>query len=278
MGKTVDEIFKAKNVINGLNLDIPIYKFIPLKYMSSLLSGILNISKIESWEDVYENFLFKQHFELDDGTPIKVDNLAKCNFGQSWTKSEETDAMWRIYSDVSKCMDLSSICKCCYCKNLLQSYALRDVAVRIKTTAKKLFDSVYFDDTCMDSTYIGNIQYVSQNELNEWLSNIDLKVNNLQKIITQSLFIKRNEFDHEQEIRLVCSFSESDKRVNSSMLQYSITPDTFIDEILIDPRLISSDFSKIIKDLLVCKGVNSKKIKVSSLYEFRPRQEPLLLS
>ena len=81
----MNEHYRNINILNGLNLEAPIYKFFPLKYISTLLQGNLYVGKVAAWEDVYENFLFKQNFSLVDGTPVKADNLIKCNFGQSWT-------------------------------------------------------------------------------------------------------------------------------------------------------------------------------------------------
>lgn len=280
ISKMIDEKIKAGNIINELELDIPIYKFIPFKYISSLLDGVLCINKIDSWEDVYENFLFKQHFALEDGTPIKADNLAKCNFGQSWTKADETDAMWRIYSDVSKCQELSFCRRCSsfFLKESQLKSILGNVAIRIKTTARKLFDSVYTDDACMSNTYIGQVKYKSSDEIEEWLiSNRQLNVNELQRTMAESLFIKRKEFEHEHEVRIAISFSENDKMVKSTMLRYSIEPESFIDEMLIDPRLFSSSFSRIIKKQLINMGMNESKIKVSSLYKFCPISTSLIL-
>ena len=48
----VDVYFKEQNVLNGLNLDTPIYKFIPYKYLTTLIQGELYNNKVSSWEDV----------------------------------------------------------------------------------------------------------------------------------------------------------------------------------------------------------------------------------
>lgn len=98
----MDEFYKSQNILNSLNIGTPIYKFFPLKYIPFLLKGKLHVGKVESQEDVYENFLFKQKFVLSSNptAAVSAENLIKCNFGQSWTIANETDAMWRIYSDI----------------------------------------------------------------------------------------------------------------------------------------------------------------------------------
>lgn len=60
--------------------------------------------------------------------------------------------MWRIYSDIH---------------HGFESDPLGNIVIRIKTTARKLFNAVYIDDKCMASTYIGAVTYLSQIELND---------------------------------------------------------------------------------------------------------------
>lgn len=92
--------FKERNVLHGLDLDKPIYKYIPLKYVLQMLkSRQMYFSKVKSWEDTYENFFLKQDFRID-GKMLSADNLAEHVYGQSWTLLAESDAMWRIYSNI----------------------------------------------------------------------------------------------------------------------------------------------------------------------------------
>lgn len=264
--QTIDSRFKNNNVINGLDLTTPIYKFLPLKYIPILLHGQLYVGKVASWEDVYENFLFKQNFALTDGTRVTAENLIKCNFGQCWTKADETDAMWRIYSHIPD--------RLTYFGN---NNDLDNVAVRIKTTARKLYDAVYTNDQCMASTYIGNVEYFSQAALDIWLSRLNLSAGNLSRNMAQSLFMKRTEFIHEQEVRIIISYPSDDARINNPGITFNIDPATFIDEILIDPRLIDTDMARIIKEKLVEAGADSGKIKTSQLYKFIPYPKNIII-
>ena len=130
MTTMIDENLKAGNVIN-LDLDTPIYKYIPFKYLKLMIQNSnLYFGKVSSWEDVYENWFLKEQMVLSSGEKVSAKELIPGVFGQSWTLQEESDAMWRIYSKLDR---------------TLHDY-LDDTAVRIKTTGRKLFDVIYTDD------------------------------------------------------------------------------------------------------------------------------------
>lgn len=61
----------------------------------------LYMGKVKTWEDTYENFYLKQDFRVG-GRIMRADHLADCFYGQSWTLLSESDAMWRVYSNVKK--------------------------------------------------------------------------------------------------------------------------------------------------------------------------------
>ena len=145
----IDENLKADNVIN-LDLDTPIYKYIPFKYLKlMILKSSLYFGRVSSWEDVYENWFLKEKMVLPSGEKGSAMDLIPGVFGQSWTLQEESDAMWRIYSKVDKKQP--------------DDY-LDDTAVRIKTISGKLFDVIYTDDKDFNSSYIGTVKYLSQDD------------------------------------------------------------------------------------------------------------------
>ena len=250
--------FKEQNVLNGLNLDTPIYKFIPYKYLQTLIQGELYIKKVSSWDDVYENFLFKESFELEDHTPICATNLTSGIFGQSWTLEDETDAMWRIYSDV-------------------KSEDIGNCAVRVKTTARKLFDTIYTKDECMATTYIGKVAYKQPNEVDDWVKNLYLTTGTLNRSLVDSLFIKRMAFSHENEVRIIINFASEAEKCKRDHITFPINIETFIDELLIDPRLVFKHEASSIKADILRYGINSSKIRISDLYVFRPLSDPLII-
>lgn len=254
----VNVYFKEQNVLNGLNLDTPIYKFIPYKYLKTLIQGELYINKVSAWEDVYENFLFKESFELEDRTSIDAKALTSGIFGQSWTSEDETDAMWRIYSDV-------------------KSEDIGDCAVRVKTTARKLFDAIYTNDKCMATTYIGKVDYKQPNGVDDWIRNLYLTAGTLNRSFVDSLFIKRMVFSHENEVRIIINFDSEAEECKRDHISFSINSEIFIDEYLIDPRLAPKREACCIKADLLRNGINSNKIKISDLYVFRPLPQPIVI-
>ena len=114
-----------------------------------ILNSSLFFGRVSSWEDVYENWFLKEKMVLPSGEKGSAMDLIPGVFGQSWTLQEESDAMWRIYSKVDKKQP--------------DDY-LDDTAVRIKTTGRKLFDVIYTDDKDYNTSYIGTVSYLSQDD------------------------------------------------------------------------------------------------------------------
>lgn len=241
----INEFFKQQKVLNGLDLDKPIYKYIPLKYVLEMFkSKKLYMSKVSSWEDTYENFYLKQDFRVK-GMMLRANHLADQVYGQSWTLQNESDAMWRIYSNIKK---------------------INDVAIKVKTTSRKLFDAIYTDDACMATTSIGLVQYLYKNELNKWLKNLNLTgAQDFGKHVVPSMYMKRKPFAHEMEVRPIVFL---DHNAGAGLL-YDIDPNLLFDEYVIDPRLDNATATKVMTRLLKAVG-DPKKVKQSLLYTFTP--------
>ena len=239
------DLYKNQKVLNGLDLDKPIYKYIPLKYVLEMYkTKKLYMSKVKFWEDTYENFFLKQNFRVD-GHVLNAKNLIEQVYGQSWTLINESDAMWRIYSNNQK---------------------LNEVAIKVKTTPSRLFDAIYVDYACMATTNIGQVQYMYKNELVTWLKNIQIQsATDFGRYIVPSMFMKRKPFSHESEVRVIV-FLDNDM---GNGIFYDIDPDIIFDEFVIDPRLEADATKKIIKKLLKVVA-DPKKIKQSTLYTFPP--------
>ena len=241
----VNEYFKQQNVLNGLDLDKPIYKYIPLKYVLAMFkTKELYMGKVKNWEDTYENFFLKQDFRVHDKI-LRADHLSDQIYGQSWTLLNESDAMWRIYSNIKK---------------------INEVAIKVKTTSRKLFDAIYTDDKCMATTSIGLVKYYYKNELIRWLKNLNLKgAEEFGKHVVPSMYIKRKPFAHELEVRPIV-FLDHDAGAG---LSYDIDPSALFDEFVIDPRLDKGKATKVMTKLLKAIG-DPQKVKQSSLYTFTP--------
>lgn len=245
------EYFRRKKM-NGLNGQDYVYKYIPLKYLILLVENKeLRIDKVSKWEDPYENFFLKSNFYTyasfyKQNIQVHTDDIINRTYGQSWTMREESDAMWRIYSNKGD---------------------IENIAIRVKIKIDNLFNIVYTSDECMATTSIGPVNYKTDDEITHWmqgLNNIDSEFPNFAE---QSLFIKRMPFAHEEEVRII--ISKDTQTPAEEFLSYDIPDLNVIEDFILDPRLNEEDEEQITQKLEDI-GVDRHKIKKSSLYEFTP--------
>lgn len=195
---------------------------------------------------VYENILLKQNFYTgDEPIPVGVNSVSEKIFGQCWTSQPEGDAMWRIYSPD---------------KN---SYA-----VRIKTTIGKLMDAAFVDYRAIPTVFVGEVSYVDNATISRVLSNYVQNGLNLRSTMLEFanlLLLKRKEFEHENEIRLIIAESTG---FLPNHIELPINPELFIDEITLDSRIKPGSMKEFIyRSALSSTGFSSAKINRSSLYD-----------
>lgn len=234
---------KVKNYlrIKPEKLDQPIYRFTTFEqFLDILTTNKLTLVKPTKWEDPYENYILKCHYKNKNNENINVSNLMDQIFAQCWTSCEESDALWRIYSKDSK-------------------------GLRLQTTIRKLLDTI-FDDTDMKSiitSFIGKVEYLSIEDIEEYLSDKET-INNLffndltNRLRCESLLIKRKEFEHEKEIRLLYLVDSESIDIYYNSKKFSINPNNLIENVLLDPRM-SDDYQNIITS-------TSKKLCNSNIF------------
>lgn len=240
------ELYKSFNFSSfSFNLDTPIYKYIPLKYVKIMIENKKLLAlPVSSWEDVYENWLEKY---------LKRGALEKCTvLGQCWTTEEESDAMWRIYSKIEKGIDEVD--------NVYDNWA-----IRIKTTPRKLLEQLLKNKKENETIFIGPVDYLERDKFEEKRKTI-LKMfkKEPEKALANSFFIKRNPFEHEKEVRIIVI-----PETNCKSVEYDIAPAFLIDEFVIDPRIQRKDYYAICKTFNEI-GVPIKKIRQSELYQWDP--------
>ena len=241
--------------LKGICKDDYVYKYIPLKYLKAMLeSKKLRINKVSTWEDPYENFFSKSNFYAfspfyKQYISVDTQNLIDRTYGQSWTFLEESDAMWRIYSNV-KDLDL--------------------IAIRLKIKVDDLFDIVYTHDNCMATTSIGRVNYKTDKEINQWLDNIkdntDI-ISDFHKYVKDCLLIKRKPFSHEEEVRIIICNGTSGTA--EDFLEFDIKDLSVFEECVIDPRL-EQNCVGLITQRIEKLGIDRSKIRKSKLYDFQP--------
>jgi len=151
------------------------------------------------WEDPYESRL--RHKASD------------ALFAQCWSKSPQSDAMWRIYSPDR-------------------------LSLRIRTTRLKLRNAI--KEGIKSESYkmrLKDVEYLRQIVLNDRLSKLAVALEDrfTPSLAADALQWKRLAFQHENEVRLVV-YRESGIGDPEDGLRIKVDPFALIDDILIDPR------------------------------------------
>ncbi len=235
--------------LNEDNLNDDVYRVFSFTRLLELFEEKeLVLVNPKKWDDPFENFILKSIGELPDGTEFTIDSRDSF-YGQCWSSTKESDAMWRIYSS-----DKSG--------------------VKIRTTIKKLFEPLYnsvnshngFNGEYNLSTFIGKVKYSSTKKLIEMLNDTDGMSSKLfdqsGKGQASTFFYKRWAFRHENEIRII--YNDNNRNNNSDLHKIKINPNKLIDEIVFDPR-IDNKLYEVYKNHLISIGFTGKIIK-SGLY------------
>lgn len=198
------EIQDEKRYLERVSPEEKLYKFIPLKHILTMFNtGNIRVSNIMQWEDVYENFFLKQNFFLD-GKPLNVEEVANNNFCMSWTTCRESDAMWRIYSKCGSDYE-----------------GLDNVGIRVEASAKQLLRT-FWGRIYEAPAYVKAVSYLGQNEIESGL--MDRRVYDFHDMAISSLNVKREEFRHELEVRLIISVGTDKLREKKSYVDMPFGP------------------------------------------------------
>lgn len=247
MNPNIDPYWRSNNMLNDVDEDTPIFKYMPINYAALMVRNHqLVMGRVSTWEDVYENYVLKQNYFMPDGTPVDVINQAAGIFGQCWTVKPDSDAMWRIYSP-------------------------RKDAIRIRTTVGKLFDTLYLANNNMADTYIGKVLYQNQAQIDANIQQISpVSGQDFLHYMVRGAFIKRIEFDHEEEVRIVRILDSHDTLLAGNLLSFTIGQD-FIEELCIDPRADAAEEQNY-RAQLTAAGAPAAIVTKSQLYQFNSHQ------
>jgi hypothetical protein len=237
-----------ENGIDIVDWDAQIYRVYSIKWFTDLITtnknGLVNPSK---WEDPFENFFLQNQCVASDGTIVSLESLSNSWYGQCWTRNSDSDAMWRIYSSNKE-------------------------GVRVSTTIRKLFSSLYdHNDKFSNLKYmIGSVEYLERTKIEQFLSNTtftELAMGGQPHKFAKTLCIKRSEFSHENEVRLLFQDVENNVGKNG-VASFPFNHDMILDDVALDPRLSPADFQNV-KSRLVKLGCKLPIIQ-SDLYQITP--------
>ncbi|MBA3017755.1 MAG: DUF2971 domain-containing protein [Proteobacteria bacterium] len=191
------------------------------------------------WDDPFENFILKAAFDLN-GEKVTFSIHEKC-FGQCWSLKRESDAMWRIYSPDKSC-------------------------VRIRTTVKNLAESLSANlKGHRISAFIGKVEYFTEKKLQVHSKKIASDIMESTGInFAKTLLVKRNSFEHENEVRLIYLGDKSEK--SNKIFKYKVDPYHLITSVVIDPRAPDQLFNVYKHYLREKLGFNGLIVK-SKLYK-----------
>ncbi len=242
--KNIFHFEDAKEVIKGNPKLYRIFKFEDI--LDILINKEITLVNPSLWEDPYESFILKCKATKPNGENIEIESVQKQFFGQCWTLEEESDAMWRIYSQDK-------------------------TGVRVKSTFNKVFSIIYDDneDKSMATSYISKVKYMEEKEMKEYFSNPEntklLSLNGKWLVYLQS--IKRKAFAHEREVRLMFFLGDSNsEEIGNKVKKFKVAPNDLIEEICFDPRL-EERLYEVYKKTLEKIGYTGKITK-SKLYDF----------
>lgn len=197
--------------------------------------------KPKLWEDTFENFVLKSKLKFPDGSEIMLDTHERL-YGQCWTRSNASDAMWRIYSH-------------------------NQSGIRIRTTVDKLLNSLLIAniDKIRSEVCIGKVNYEYESEITAMAKKAFTKNGQMTfESLFRSLLLKRKAFAHENEIRLI-KLDWGNELPKNDIFSYDIDPHELITQVMIDPRISYENFKNIKNDIRKRTGYLGD-IKRSLLY------------
>lgn len=207
-------------------LDKPIYRIFPINRFLNIIRTQENVLlKPKKWDDPFENLLLKSKIRI--GEELTTFAFKDDIFGQCWTWHREKDAMWRIYSSNKD-------------------------GIRVRSTPRKLLQSLKEScDLLPDvSCFIGGVRYQKRSDLINSFKRINI-LSEDGSGIARSLLLKRIQFSHEKEVRIIY-IHPNEKERNNEFFRYKINPEEIFDRILFDPRMdkyLRESYSTYIKSL-----------------------------
>jgi hypothetical protein len=125
----------VNNLLDVADPNAPIYRTLPLKYIRQAL-GKREMALVSPslWPDPFENLIVMTGITYTREQPYRQEFFDKTHhqvFAQCWSRTAESEAMWRIYSRVEKDAATDR-----------NTYSNAE-GVRVRTTAAKLLDALW---------------------------------------------------------------------------------------------------------------------------------------
>ncbi len=243
--------------IDESELDIPIYRITTVERFFDLLVSKKNTLVSPSlWEDPFEAFTSKAKIRINGALIVNNDRT----WGQCWTtRINETDAMWRIYTPEKNGVKIKTTAR-----KLIESF-LGSIEIKRLTAETDKYNLHLNEDIhgpkLSLSLYCGRLKYLSGKKITDPIFLKKMFEENTENI----LFVKRSEFKHESEFRIVLEhFDHQLMNYYEPIFSYSFNFNEIIDEIVFDPRMNKNLYSAY-KSYVFAYGFEGK-IRQSRLY------------
>lgn len=218
---------------NGSKNDKPIYRIFKLEHLLSLFSeGVNTLVNPKRWQDPFENFYLKNIKSFETAIPNYqlekfAEDISAHTYGQCWTFTNDSDAIWRIYSPYKTGISVKST------PNKLIN------AIKNKNGANHLFLA------------IGEVKYYDKDKIRriKLPSLNDIGLQEFYKIYWKTLLTKRIEYRYEEEVRLIFNYSKYYPNVkyieNGNLVELYCDWNECLDEIILNPDLDDYNVKKI---------------------------------
>ena len=243
--------FDMNNVLDINDLDQEIYRIFSIEQFKRLMcSKELILVNPSEWDDPFENFFLKASVVNPNGERFSLEELEKSWYGQCWTCKKESDALWRIYSP-------------------------KKDGVRVSTTVRKLFSCFWNqeDHFVRLKYFIGKVSYRSRDDIESFMKRIsfsDVAMGGQNYNFAKLLCIKRSEFSHEDEVRvLICDVKRNVEKNGCYRQPFDYTK--VFDCICLDPRLGEDNYKKL-KGEFIGMGC---PIPITQSELYKPSFEPI---
>jgi hypothetical protein len=217
-----------------------LYRYISRKRLYDLFKKRKNVLVIPSkWDDPYEGLVAK-YIDKCRNNSHKQNSTRYSAFAQCWTTENRSDAMWRIY-----------------CGGSVED------SVRIRTSLKKIEQSIKSSMMINGYCCIGKVKYLSDSELKRSTLEISDGMPS-SRGIAKILLLKRRAFRHEKEARLI-HIAVDESLEGKGLFSYQINPHDLIDQVMLNPRISQPCAASLKKEIINETGFKGE-IKYSLLY------------
>lgn len=239
---------EMKNNVLGdpdFDVDTPIYRIFPrFRLLEMIKTNKNTLVKPRLWDDPFENAFLQSVGVTSGGEDVSLEVLRERWYGQCWTTDKDTDAMWRIYSQNKD-------------------------GVRVKTTVRKIFSGLWCNFKPIDAAercFMGKVEYLERASIEEKINSYKIEYFAKSKNTANTLLLKRNEFKHESEVRIL--YQDIQSGSGDVIYQYDFNFKSLIEEVTIDPRATSDELN-MFSDYFSKIGVTAP-VNQSGLYSFTP--------